>query len=121
MSSSPGRPQGPRRQYPVSAIDKFETIIAIVLVPFGCMFASFFGVIAAPRPYYCPDGCNDLAFTAGFLVMVFGPWTCWLASSAWAVARVVRGKRGAAIMTGGLVTSIVLYVFTYLMLTAGVR
>ncbi|MGI5187847.1 hypothetical protein ACQEVI_06870 [Promicromonospora sp. CA-289599] len=126
MNSSPGRPQGAQRQYPESGIDKFETIVAIVLIPFGCFFASFFAVIGAPRPYYCPDSCPDqafadLAFTVGFLVMIFGPWICWLASSIWSVARVIRRKRGAAIMTGGLVTSIVLYVCTYLMLLAGIR
>ncbi|MFC4631934.1 hypothetical protein ACFO6V_27085 [Promicromonospora alba] len=122
MSSSLGRPQGVQRQYPESTIDKFETTIAIVLLPFGCAFASFFGVIGAPRPSYCP-GCNDndLAFAAGFLMMIFGPWICWLASSIWAVARVMRRKRGGAIMAGGLVTSIVLYVSAYLMLTAVAR
>lgn len=121
-SGAATRPAGPQQVPPPlggSATDKSFTIVLIALGPLACLVGSFWGAFSVMATASCGSGCGAGADWAIWL-MILGPWVVWLASSIWAVVRLVRKKPAVWIMVAGVALSLLTYVFANILLSVAV-
>lgn len=119
----PGPTMAPPYQAPPpqggSSTDKSFTIVLIALGPLACLLGSFWGAFSVMATDSCGMDCGAGANWAIWL-MILAPWVVWLASSIWAVVRLVRKKPAVWIMVGGAALGLVIYIFANVLLSAAV-
>ena len=108
----PQRPQ-------VSTGDKAISIALMVVAPFVCAAASFWGVFSILGTGECGSDCG-LAVDLAIPTMIFAPWVIWLVASVWAIVRLIRKKSAIWVMVTGLCVSLVVYVAANMMMFAAV-
>jgi hypothetical protein len=90
------------------------TLSLVAFTPLLCVLGSFFGFVSIYASSGLCDGACGAVANGSILAMLFAPWAIWLASSGWAIVRLIRQQRATSVMTKGLLLNAVVYAVAFL-------